>query len=231
MIKILLIGEHASMRSALRLMLEAEPDMEVIGESSIGDAGNAAALAVRPDVVLLDADTQIDKGIEAVRRLTEDPRHGDVAVLVFTSAAGDQHLWRALHAGAKGFLHKDRPCRELLEAIRSVAAGGAVLSPGHTRHLVEELTSRSEYLDDALDRRLGVAGLSEREREVLTLVGLGLTNAEIGAKLHISELTAKTHVSRIRSKLDARDRVELVIDAFSAGLVTMPAARRQAARV
>ncbi|WP_432924889.1 LuxR C-terminal-related transcriptional regulator [Microbispora sp. CA-135349] len=230
MIKILLIGEHASMRSALRLVLDAEPDMEVVGESPIGEAGTRIAVTTRPDVVLLDTDARIEHGIEAVRRLTGDHRLRD-AVLVFTSATGDEHLWRALHAGAKGFLHKDRPCRELLEAIRDVAAGGVVLSPGHTRHLVEELTSRSEYLTDALDRKLGIAGLSDREREVLTLVGLGLTNAEIGARLHISELTAKTHVSRIRSKLDARDRVELVIDAFSAGLVTMPATRRHAAGV
>jgi DNA-binding NarL/FixJ family response regulator len=227
-IRVLLADDQALVRGGFRVLVETEPDLEVVGEA--GDGGEAYELAVseRPDVVLMDIRMPRVDGIEATRRIVADPRAAGVRVLVLTTFDLDEYVFRALRAGASGFLLKDTRPAELLAAIRVVAGGEALLSPRITRTVIAEFANRPEP-GAAVDSR-ALAFLTEREREVLTLIGRGLSNAEIAATLVIGAATTKTHISRILAKLNARDRAQLVVTAYETGLVTPgsdPAARRQ----
>ena len=189
--------------------------MTVVGQAADGVEALDVALATKPDVVLMDVRMPRLDGIEATRRITTDPGLGDTSVLVLTTFDLDQYVYGALEAGASGFLLKDTAPAQLLEAIRVVAAGDALIAPSVTRRLIEDFVARPDP-DDAEE----LAPLTDRERDVLTAVGRGLSNDEIAQVLFISPLTAKTHVSRLRTKLAARDRAQLVVIAYRTGLVS-----------
>jgi DNA-binding NarL/FixJ family response regulator len=198
--------------------LEHAGDMEIVGEAGDGDSGVALARRHRPDVVLMDIRMPVLDGIEATRRITEDGSLGDVRVVVLTTFDLDEYVYAALRAGASGFLLKDDAPEEILAAIRVVAAGEALLAPRITRRLIEEFASRPDPAA-APSPAPGLAALTERELEVLGLIGRGLSNAEIAERLYVSPATAKTHVSHIMTKLYARDRAQLVVMAYESGLV------------
>jgi DNA-binding NarL/FixJ family response regulator len=215
MIRVLLADDHELLRGGLRTILGAQEDMEVVGEAADGAEAVEAALALRPDIVLMDIRMPRVDGIEATRRLrAHGPRP---AVLVLTTFDLDAYVYEALQAGAGGFALKDAPPRQLVEAVRTVAAGEALLAPAVTRRLVERYV-RTPPPDVAAggDR---FAELTDREREVLALVARGLSNAEIAGRLFLSEATVKTHVGRVLGKLDLRDRVLAVVLAYETGLV------------
>jgi DNA-binding NarL/FixJ family response regulator len=214
-IRVLLADDQALVRAGFRALIDAQSDLTVVGEAS--DGGHAVRLAVqeRPDVVLMDIRMPGMDGLEATRRIVADPGCDAVRIVILTTFDLDEYVFEALRAGASGFLVKDTEPVDLLRGMRAVAAGEGLLSPGVTRRLIEEfaLRSRSPRPPETLD------GLTEREREVLALVGAGLSNDEIAARLVVSPATAKTHVSRSMSKLGARDRAQLVVYAYEAGLV------------
>jgi DNA-binding NarL/FixJ family response regulator len=216
-IRVLLADDQALVRAGFRVLIESEPDLEVVGEASDGQEAYDLALAERPDVVLMDIRMPNVDGIGATTRIVADERTAGVRVLVLTTFDLDEYVFRALRAGASGFLVKDTQPTELLAAIRVVAAGEALLSPRVTRTVIAEFAKRPEPgagVDEA-----ALAFLTDREREVLTLIGRGLSNGEIGETLVIGSATTKTHVSRILSKLNARDRAQLVVTAYETGLV------------
>ncbi|WP_245160262.1 response regulator transcription factor [Blastococcus sp. CT_GayMR20] len=214
MIRVLLADDQAMVRAGFRLILSAEPDITVVGEAADGTQAVAAARRLRPDVTLMDVRMPRMDGIDATRRLAaEDPPLTRVVVL--TTFDVDAHVYDALRAGASGFLLKNAPPEELVEAIRLVAAGGALLDPAVTRRVIEEF-ARSPAPGPV---PVAVTTLTEREREVLQLVAQGLSNAEIAATLFVSEATVKTHVARLLGKLDLRDRVQAVVYAYERGLV------------
>ncbi len=215
MIKILIADDHALMRGGLRGILDAQPDMEVVGEA--GDGGQAVeeALRLRPDVVIMDIRMPDVDGIEATRRLIAAGA-GAPRILVLTTFDLDEYVFEALRAGAGGFMLKDAPPGQLAEAVRTVAAGDSLLAPAVTRRLVERFVRRPP--PDAV-RRERFDELTDRELEVLTLMTRGLSNAEVGAELFLSEATVKTHVTRVLSKLGVRDRVQAVVLAYETGLV------------
>lgn len=215
MIRVLLADDQPLVRMGLRVLLDSEDDIEVVGEASRGDQAVEMAVSLRPHVVLMDVRMPGTDGIEATRRIAGDARLGHVRIVILTTFESDEYIFRGLRAGAVGFLVKDIEPAGLLEAVRVVAAGDALLSPGVTRRLIEEYVDRSG--DPVQFPEL--EHLTEREREVLVLVAGGLSNAEIAASLWCSPATAKTHVSRIMTKLAARDRVRLVVIAYEAGLV------------
>lgn len=216
MIRVALADDQVLVRAGFRALLEAEPDIEVIGEASTGEELLDIVRAAPVDVVLMDIRMPGGDGLWATERIAADPSLDGVRVVVVTTFELDEYVARAVRAGASGFLVKDTEPVDLIRAVRVVAGGEALLSPGVTKRLLERM---SVGLRDAPDAsRLAV--LTEREREVLRLVGLGLTNDEIAERLVLSPLTAKTHVSRIMSKLHARDRVQLVVVAYESGLVT-----------
>ncbi|CAL9646395.1 Transcriptional regulatory protein DegU [Streptomyces sp. enrichment culture] len=198
----------------IRVLLDAQPGIEVAGESADGEAAVRAVRELRPDVVLMDIRMPVLDGLAATRRVTGNPRLGEVKVVMLTTFELDEYVFEAIRSGASGFLVKDTEPDELLRAVRAVAAGDAPLKPGVTRRLIAEFAARSEEpaAAGALDR------LTEREREVMALVGMGLSNEEIARRLVVSPLTAKTHVSRME-KLGARDRAQLVVPAYESGLV------------
>jgi DNA-binding NarL/FixJ family response regulator len=213
-IRVLVTDDQALVRGGFRMILDAQPDIEVVGEASDGREAIALARELTPDVVLMDVRMPVLDGIEATRELTRD---GDRSrVLMLTTFDLDEHVYDAIRAGASGFLLKDVPPAELAHAVRVVAAGETLLAPTITRRLVEEFVRRpppgrrSEQLED----------LTERELEVLQLVARGLSNGEIAERLVLGETTVKTHVTRILSKLDLRDRVQAVVLAYESGLVT-----------
>ncbi|TFV87686.1 response regulator transcription factor [Blastococcus sp. CT_GayMR20] len=213
-IRVLLADDQAMVRAGFRLILSAEPDITVVGEAADGTQAVAAARRLRPDVTLMDVRMPRMDGIDATRRLAaEDPPLTRVVVL--TTFDVDAHVYDALRAGASGFLLKNAPPEELVEAIRLVAAGGALLDPAVTRRVIEEF-ARSPAPGPV---PVAVTTLTEREREVLQLVAQGLSNAEIAATLFVSEATVKTHVARLLGKLDLRDRVQAVVYAYERGLV------------
>jgi DNA-binding NarL/FixJ family response regulator len=217
MIRVLIADDQALLRGSFRVLVDSAPDLRTVGEA--GDGAGAVVLAAerRPDVVLMDVRMPGMDGIEATRRICADTRGDGPRVLVLTTFDLDEYVYGALRAGASGFLLKDTPPADLLAAVRVVAAGDALLAPSVTRRLVAEFARRPEP-SQPLPREL--AGVTAREREVLTLVARGLSNTEIAARLNLSLATVKTHLGRLLAKLHARDRAQLVIVAYETGLVT-----------
>ncbi|MGP3989835.1 response regulator [Streptomyces sp. 3N207] len=215
MIKALLADDQRLVRAGFRSILEDEDDITVVGEVSDGEEAVAACRELRPDVVLMDIRMPGMDGIEASRLIAADPRLADVQVVVLTTFDLDEHIYGALRAGATGFLVKDTEPEELLQAVRVAARGDALISPSVTRRLIAEFAGRVAAPEPS--PRLNA--LTGREREVMELVAAGLTNDEIAHRLVLSPATAKTHVSRIMTKLEARDRSQLVVLAYESGMV------------
>ena len=213
-IRVVLVDDEAMVRVGLRMVLTAEPDIEVVGEAADGGAAVGVVEQTAPDVVLMDVRMPEVDGIEGARRvLAQSP---EVRVVVLTTFDEDEYVEAALRAGVSGFLLKVAPPERLIEAVRTVAAGGGLLDPGVTRRVIESFaaapplrTRRAERLD----------ALTERERDVLRLIGRGLSNGEIAAELYLGETTVKTHVSNVLAKLGLRDRVQAVVAAYETGHV------------
>jgi DNA-binding NarL/FixJ family response regulator len=215
-IRVLLADDQPLIRAGFRALLNAEDDIEVVGEA--GDGAEAAALAARlkPDVVLVDVRMPGTDGIEATRRIAADPALQGVRIVILTNYALDEYVFAGLRAGASGFLVKDTQPTELLHALRVAANGDALLSPVVTKRLIAEFVA----IPAGPGRAPELDVLTPREREMLTLVAAGLSNEDIAGQAHISHTTAKTHVSRVLMKLGARDRAQLVMIAYESGLVT-----------
>jgi len=215
MIRVVVADDQALIRAGFTSLIDSEPDLEVVGEAGTGSAALELVREAKPDVVLMDIRMPDGDGLWATEQIAADPALASVHVVIVTTFELDEYVARALKAGASGFLVKDTEPVDLLRAVRVAVAGEALLSPGVTKRLLERVSAGMKAPVDA--SRL--EPLTEREREVLTHVGRGLTNHEIGEALFMSPLTAKTHVSRIMTKLDARDRVQLVVTAYETGLV------------
>jgi len=216
-IRVLVVDDEALLRTAFSSLIDAEDDLEVVGEAADGRQAVQNAARLRPDVVVMDVRMPVMDGIEATRQITAGQGAGVPRVLILTTFDLDEYVFEALRAGASGFALKSRPLEELLSAIRTVAAGEALLAPSVTRRLIAHFAHRAPAPPRAAPR---LAELTDREREVLALVARGLTNAELAGTLCVSLPTAKTHVSRILTKLGARDRTQLVILAYESGIVT-----------
>jgi DNA-binding NarL/FixJ family response regulator len=216
MIRILLADDQALIRSGIRSLLDAEDDIEVVAEAADGRQAVELALEHRPDIVLLDIQMPVLDGVEATRQIVADERLDSVRVVILTNFGLDEYIFQALRAGASGFLLKDTEPTALLEALRVVMRGDAIMSPSVTSRLVSEFVARPP---DAL-AATGMESLTNREREVVALVAHGLSNDEIAESMVLSPTTAKTHVSRAMIKLGARDRAQLVVFAYQAGLVS-----------
>jgi DNA-binding NarL/FixJ family response regulator len=215
-IRVMIVDDQAVIRAGLRVLIDRDPDLTVIGEAVTGEEALERAGVLRPDVVLMDIRMAGLDGIQATRRLLADPRTAHVHVIVLTTFDTDEYVFDALRAGASGFLLKDADPADLRHAVHVVAAGDALLTPNITRRLITRYI-RQPAEPDLLPA--SIAGLTERETEVLGLVGRGLTNDEIAGHLRLSRATVKTHVSRAMTKLDAHDRAQLVIAAYEYGLV------------
>ncbi|MBJ7902283.1 response regulator transcription factor [Streptomyces sp. DSM 110735] len=215
MIRVLLADDQSLVRAGFGALLGAQPDIEIAGEAADGAQALRQVRALRPDVVLMDIRMPVLDGLAATRHITEDPALAEVKVIMLTTFELDEYVFEAIRSGASGFLVKDTEPDELVRAVRAVVDGDALLSPGVTRRLIAEFAARSKEpaAADALAR------LTDREREVMALVGIGLSNEEIARRLVVSPLTAKTHVSRAMVKLGARDRAQLVVLAYESGLV------------
>jgi DNA-binding NarL/FixJ family response regulator len=216
-VRVLVADDQDLVRAGFRLLVEGEGDLAVVGEAADGAQAVALARAARPDVVLMDIRMPRLDGLQATRELAAMAGLEQVRVLILTTYDSDAHVFEALEAGASGFLLKDAGPAELLHAIRVVAAGEALLAPRVTRRLIAHFTA-ARTTHQRSEERLAV--LTDREREVLALVGAGLSNAEIAERLVISKATARTHVSRAIGKLGARDRAQLVVVAYQTGLVS-----------
>ncbi|MFF1698594.1 response regulator [Streptomyces sp. NPDC058257] len=216
-VSVVLADDQPLVRAGLRVLMADTPDIEVVGEAGTGAEAVRLARDVRPDVVVMDIRMPGMDGIEATRLITAEA--GTTRVLVLTTFDDDDYVYGALRAGASGFLVKDMALEDILAAIHVVAAGDGLIAPSVTRRLIEEFAARP---DPAPRARRTVEGITDRECEVLTLVGRGLSNAEIAAELFITVATVKAHVARLFTKLDSRDRVQLVIIAYEVGLVTPP---------
>jgi DNA-binding NarL/FixJ family response regulator len=216
MIRILLADDQALIRSGIRSLLEAEDDIEVVAEAADGRQAVELAVEHRPDIVLLDIQMPVLDGVEATRQIVADERLDSVRVVILTNFGLDEYIFQALRAGASGFLLKDTEPTALLEALRVVMRGDAIMSPSVTSRLVSEFVARPP---DAL-AATGMESLTNREREVVALVAHGLSNDEIAESMVLSPTTTKTHVSRAMIKLGARDRAQLVVFAYQAGLVS-----------
>ncbi|MGY0019650.1 response regulator [Streptomyces sp. cg35] len=214
-VRVLLVDDQPLVRSGLRVLIADTDDLEVVGEAGGGAEAVELAARLRPDVVVMDIRMPGMDGIEATRQITAADTGS--RVLVLTTFDEDDYVYGALRAGAGGFAVKDMQLEDILAAVRVVAAGDALIAPGVTRRLIADFVGRPGPGVARSPRR--VEGITEREREVLTLVGLGRSNQEIAEELVISVATAKSHVARLFTKLDARDRVQLVITAYESGLV------------
>jgi DNA-binding NarL/FixJ family response regulator len=215
-IRVLVVDDEALLRTAFSSLINAEDDLEVVGEAADGRQAVELAARLVPDVVVMDIRMPLMDGIEATRVITSRPGLRVPRVLILTTFDLDEYVFEALRAGASGFALKSRPLEELLAAIRTIAAGEALLAPSVTRRLIAHFADRSRA---PATPPPGLAELTDREREVLSLVAQGLSNAELARTLHVSVPTAKTHVSRILTKLGARDRTQLVILAYTLRLV------------
>ena len=215
MIRILLADDQTLIRAGFRALLSAEPDMEVVAECGTGRDAVRLAARERPDVVLMDIRMPEMDGLEATRKIMADQRLAGTRIVILTTFELDEYIAEAVRAGAAGFLVKDTEPEELLRAVRVVHDGDALLSPSVTRRIMAQLALQSR----ATAAPASLANITEREREVLRLVGEGLNNAEIAERLVITPRTAKTHVSRIMTKLLVRDRAQLVVLAYESGLV------------
>ncbi|HEX6325854.1 MAG TPA: response regulator transcription factor [Jiangellaceae bacterium] len=216
MIRVAICDDQALVRDGLRVQLGLTSDIHIVGEASDGEQALALARRERPDVMLMDVRMPVLDGIEATRRIVADPATAGVRVLILTTFDLDENVYAALSAGASGFLLKDATPEEIVHAVRVIAGGESLLAPSVTSRLVREFARRptaGKPRDDLL------ASLTEREVEVLALVAQGLSNAELADRLVVSHATAKTHVSRILTKLGLRDRAQLVVAAYEAGLV------------
>ncbi|MFD3723183.1 response regulator [Streptomyces sp. NPDC058674] len=214
-VRVVLADDQPLVRSGLRLVMADHPDLEVVGEAATGAQAVQLVRDIVPDVVVMDIRMPGMDGIEATHRITTGPTA--TRVLVLTTFDEDDYVYGALRAGASGFVVKDMALNDILAAIRVVADGDALIAPGVTRRLIANFAGQPPQRSPR-----PVAGITEREREVLTLIGRGRTNAEIAEDLFITVATAKSHVSRLLTKLGARDRVQLVITAYEIGLVSLP---------
>ena len=213
-IRVLIVDDQALVRAGFRMILEAQPDLEVVGEAADGSAAIDAVRTLRPDVVLMDVRMPGVDGIEATRRLTEAGVPGKIVIL--TTYDLDEYVFDALAAGASGFLLKHVPPEELVRGVRVAASGEALLAPSITKRLIEEFAKqRAPVRASGTDLKT----LTDREREVLTLLGRGLSNPEIARELKVGEATVKTHVAHVLDKLELRDRVQAVIFAYEVGLI------------
>ncbi len=213
-IRVAIVDDQALMRDGFSMILDAQPDIEVVGDAENGRLGVEVCRRTRPDIVLMDVRMPVLDGIEATRLIVGS--EGDTKVLVLTTFDLDEYVYAALRAGASGYLLKDTPAKELVAAVRIIAQGNALLSPSVTRRLIEEFAHLPE--PEAVTAALP-DDLTEREREALELLANGLSNREIAASMFIGEATAKTHVSRLLTKLGVRDRVQAVVLAYESGLV------------
>ncbi|MEO7352571.1 MAG: response regulator transcription factor [Marmoricola sp.] len=219
-IRVMVVDDQALVRAGLVGIVNTAPDMHVVGEAGNGDEAVRSAVTTRPDVILMDVRMPGTDGLAATATITSTTT---ARVIVLTTFDIDEYVYAALRGGASGFLVKDTPPVELLTAIRAVAAGGALLSPGVTRRLIDQFARRtSPQPDTGAEQRRILEATTERQREVLALIGAGLTNDEISQRLHISAGTTKTHIGNLLAKLDARDRVQLVILAHRADLLADP---------
>jgi DNA-binding NarL/FixJ family response regulator len=217
MIRVLLVDDQSLLRMGFRLILEAEPDIEVCGEAGDGATGVSMASALHPDVVLMDVRMPGMDGIAATASIAAE---GAIKVLILTTYDLDQYVFAGLKAGASGFLLKDTPPAELLTAIRTVAAGDAVLAPTATRRLIDQFTHLLPDPGRQHDRDALLTKLTDRERAVFALLAAGRSNREIATELHLAEGTVKIHVGRILAKLRLRDRIQAVVFAYETGLIT-----------
>jgi len=215
MIRVLIADDQALVRAGFRALLDAQADIEVVGEAVDGSQAVSLAVETTPDVVLMDIRMPVLDGLEATRQIAADPRCADTKVVILTTFELDEYVFEAIRVGASGFLVKDTEPVDLLRGVRAVAAGDGLLSPGVTRRLIAEFAARSR----APQIPTNLDALTDREREVMALVAEGLSNEDIAARLYVSPATAKTHVSRAMIKLGARDRAQLVVYAYEAGLV------------
>jgi DNA-binding NarL/FixJ family response regulator len=219
-IRVLVADDQALLRGSFRVLVDSTPGLTVVGEAGNGHQAVELARRERPDVVLMDVRMPDLDGIEATRLICGDPATERVRVLILTMFDLDSYVYAALRAGASGFLLKDAPPADLLAAIRIVAAGEALLAPSVTRRLIVEFARRAE---PAAPLARTLDAVTDREREVLTLIARGLSNAEIATHLHLSQGTVKSHIGHLLAKLAARDRAQLVVIAYESGLVTAPA--------
>jgi DNA-binding NarL/FixJ family response regulator len=215
MIRVVLADDQALVRAGFRALLDAQSDIDVVAEAADGAEAVRRVRELTPDAVLMDIRMPLMDGLAATRDITADPALAEVRVVILTTFELDEYVFEAIRAGASGFLVKDTEPEELLRAVRAVVDGDALLSPGVTRRLIAEFAARSKEPAAVT----GLDQLTEREREVMALVGIGLSNEEIARRLVVSPLTAKTHVSRTMVKLGARDRAQLVVLAYESGLV------------
>jgi len=218
-VRVLLAEDQAIVRAGFRALLDSEPDIVVAGEAATGTEAVQLAKELRPDLVVMDIRMPELDGLEATRRIAADPTLAATRVLVLTTFELDEYVFGALRAGASGFLLKGGEPADLLTAVRTVAAGESLLAPSVTRKLIAAYVADAEPARDSVQRLPQLDQLTPRENEVLTLIAHGLSNHEIAEELHLSPLTAKTHVSRILMKLNARDRVQLVVLAYHNGLI------------
>jgi DNA-binding NarL/FixJ family response regulator len=222
-IGVLIADDQALVRRGFRMILEIEPDLEVVGEAANGMEAVDGCRGLRPDVVLMDVRMPVLDGIDATRQITADPERAATRVVMLTTFDMDEYVYEALRAGASGFLLKDVQPELLVAGIRAVHGGDSLLAPSVTRRMIDSFVSTPRIRDDGA--RKALATLTKREREILLMLARGLTNAEIASESFVSETTVKTHVGRILMKLGLRDRVQVVIFAYEAGLVSGQPAR------
>jgi DNA-binding NarL/FixJ family response regulator len=216
-IRVIVADDQTLVRGSFHLLIDSAPDMRVVGEAATGAEAVSLAHAEQPDVILMDIRMPDLDGIEATRRISVDPQTTDARILILTTFDLDEYVYAALRAGASGFLLKDVPPADLLTGVRQIAAGEGLLAPTVTRRLIQEFSRRPE---PASMPARGLDQLTEREHDVLLLIATGLSNLELAAHLHLSMATIKTHIGRLLTKLNARDRAQLVIAAYENGIVS-----------